>query len=217
MAMAKIGRFPPTLEERSIVIQMRKRRPDEEIERFRPDQVADLKELARKAARWAKYQLDALRLAEPEVPESMPDRTADNWRPLFAIADAVGGHWPETARRVALLLSGGLEDPSPEVQVLADIRTLFRDRGVDRLSSESLGKDVELNPYHLARRLQPFGIRPHGIRIGDKTPRGYMREDFEDAFTRYLPPESATPQQPNEINELEEPSPATGGDDVADK
>ncbi len=121
MAMAKIDHFHATLEERSIIVHMRKRRPDEEIERFRPDQVADLKELARKAARWAKYQLDALRLAEPEVPESMPDRTADNWRPLFAIADAVGGHWPETARRVALLLSGGLEDPSPEVQVLADI------------------------------------------------------------------------------------------------
>jgi hypothetical protein len=44
-----------------------------------------------------------------------------------------------------------------------------------------------------------------------------MLADFEDAFARYLPPESATPQQPYEINELEESLSATKSDDVADE
>jgi hypothetical protein len=36
-------------------------------------------------------------------------------------------------------------------------------------------------------RLRPYGIKPKVIRIGGATPRGYRREDFEDAWVRYLP------------------------------
>jgi Protein of unknown function (DUF3631) len=42
-------------------------------------------------------------------------------------------------------------------------------------------------PDWLAAMLRPFGIRPHSIRIGQSTPKGYMWKDFEDAFARYLP------------------------------
>ncbi len=215
MAIAKIGRFPATIEERSIMVQMQKRRPDEEIERFRPGRVADLKALARKAARWAEDHLDALRQADPKMPESMSDRIADNWRPLFTIADAVGGHWPDTARYTALRLSSGSKDPSPEVQVLADICAAFKDSGEDRLPSETLGKKVGFKPHLLARRLQPFGIKPRVIRFNLKTLRGYKLSYFEDAFARYLPRESATPQQTNKINGLGESPPATSSNDVA--
>ncbi len=43
----------------------------------------------------------------------------------------------------------------------------------------------------LARLLGPFGIHSKVIRVGDKTPRGYEANDFQDAWTRYLPPYSA--------------------------
>ena len=36
-----------------------------------------------------------LREADPVVPPELHDRAADNWRPLLAIADLVGGEWPE--------------------------------------------------------------------------------------------------------------------------
>jgi hypothetical protein len=37
----------------------------------------------------------------------------------------------------------------------------------------------------LAAILRLFDIRPGSVRIGDKTPKGYMRGWFEDAFARY--------------------------------
>ena len=51
---------------------------------------------------------DDLAFAEPSIPSALGDRAADNWRPLLAIADAVGGHWPETARQAAIVLAGTL-------------------------------------------------------------------------------------------------------------
>ena len=48
----------------------------------------------------------------------------------------------------------------------------------------------------IARLLKPFGIKPKSIRVGTRTPKGYLKEWFEDVFTRYLPNrgiQSATP------------------------
>ncbi len=56
----------------------------------------------------------------------------------------------------------------------------------------------------LARLLKPFEVIPETIReIDGSTPKGYKRNTFEDAFSRYLPPESphkvATTPQPASI------------------
>jgi hypothetical protein len=53
IAVAKIGKLPPTLEDRSFVIWMKRRRADEKVERFRPDRTDDLVVLKRKTMRWA--------------------------------------------------------------------------------------------------------------------------------------------------------------------
>ena len=34
----------------------------------------------------------------------------------------------------------------------------------------------------------PYGIKPKLLRIGGDVVRGYVREDFGDAWRRYLPP-----------------------------
>ena len=34
--------------------------------------------------------------------------------------------------------------------------------------------------------LKPYGIRPRGLRIDDRTPKKYRAADFADAWTRYL-------------------------------
>jgi Protein of unknown function (DUF3631) len=40
----------------------------------------------------------------------------------------------------------------------------------------------------LARRLKPYGIKARGIRLPDNTtPRGYLREDFEETWKRFCP------------------------------
>ena len=58
----------------------------------------------------------------------MANRLGDNWTPLFAIADLIGGPWPEQARDAAEKLSGvGKDDTSKGIQVLRDIREIFKD------------------------------------------------------------------------------------------
>jgi len=39
----------------------------------------------------------------------------------------------------------------------------------------------------LARMLNDFKIRPRTVRIGNQTPKGFHRNDFEEAWKRYLP------------------------------
>ena len=86
MAIAAIGRLPPTLMDRSIIIEMRRSRDDEKVMRLRIDRTPDLDELAAKAARWTADHLQALRDFDPDVPVALDDRARDNWRPLLAIA-----------------------------------------------------------------------------------------------------------------------------------
>lgn len=60
-----------------------------------------------------------------------------------------------------------------------------------------------LTPTGLAGLLRGYGITPHSVRIDGKTPKGYERKDFRDAFLRYLRivdtpgPQTATTQQTN--------------------
>ena len=96
------------------------------------------------------------------------------------------------------------DDQSVRVLLLTDIRAIFAERRVDRLSSAELvmaliaiegrpwaewkaGKPLSANG--LARLLAPFAIAPATIRTATGTPKGYQLAQFEDAFARYLPGE----------------------------
>jgi hypothetical protein len=39
----------------------------------------------------------------------------------------------------------------------------------------------------LASQLRPFGIIPRTLRADDSVAKGYLREDFTEAFRRYIP------------------------------
>jgi Protein of unknown function (DUF3631)/Bifunctional DNA primase/polymerase, N-terminal len=195
IAIAKIGKLPETLASRSIIIPMRRKRPDESVTSYRPDRDGpSFDELARKCARWRQDNLQKLKGADPMIPKGLNNRAEDNWRPLFAIADALGGDCPARARRAALALAGEKEATTEE-HLLANIRSIRNiQRGSDRISSKDLCTELGkiddghiVTPDWLAAMLRPFGIRPHSIRIGQSTPKGYLWKDFEDAFARYLP------------------------------
>jgi len=211
VVIAMIGSLPGTLEDRSIVIPMRRRRPNERVERFRLDDGAGLSDFARSAARWAVDHLDDLRNADPELPEGLHDRARDNWRPLVAIADLAGGDWPKLAREAAIALTP-TEDASRGVQLLNDLRTIFTERGdPERILSSNLVTALlalESRPWlecqrggrpltalGLARRLKEFGIKPAQWWSGTTTTtiRGYQLNDLAEAFERYLPKPSANP------------------------
>src|SRR5262249_13707317 len=130
IAIAKIGKLPSALQDRSLVIQMQRRRGDEKIDRFREDRATDLIELQRKAIRFVNDNLSVLRTAELEMPSGLNDRAADNWQTMLAIADVAGAHWPDTARRVAVTMSGDEEDTTPlPLLLLHDLDEIFAECG----------------------------------------------------------------------------------------
>jgi Protein of unknown function (DUF3631) len=199
VAFAANGRLADDLEQRSIVIEMQRRRADEDVTELREDRCEQLRNLARMCARWADDFADMICDHDPDM-GGLINRVADNWRPLFAIADAIGSDWPSRAREAAAsLMPREVESIGP--MLLNDIKSVFDDRATDRLSSadvcEALNamegkpwgdwKGKSLTPNQLARLLKPFGIVTNAtIRVGSKTAKGYHRHQFEELWQRYL-------------------------------
>jgi 5S rRNA maturation endonuclease (ribonuclease M5) len=219
-AIAGIGKLPDTVADRSIPIRLRRAAPGDRIERFRPRDIeAEAANLREQLEKWCSSIGPMLPSARPELPDALTDRQQDGAEPLLAIADAAGGDWPEAVRRalVELCIEAQVSDDSVGKQLLTDILNVFQLRSVDRLPSAELVAalvEIETSPWsewlhgkpltatRLAKLLKGHEIAPRSIRIGDQTPKGYMREDFRDAFLRYLRivdtwPQSATTQQTN--------------------
>jgi len=199
VAVAGLRELPDTLASRAIFIRMKRRAPDEQVESFRHRYHCDEAKFIKEAlADWcAGHDLSG---AEPE--KGIEDRAADCWEPLIAIADEAGADWPNRARNAATYLTGQAADETltSGVELLGHTRDAFGDETriatvtlleqlLDR--DESPWKDIRGKPLDergLARRLKAYGIKSKVIRIGDRTPRGYLIEDFADAWRRYLPP-----------------------------
>jgi len=209
-AIAAIGRLPGTIEDRAIVVRMARAKRAERPEPIRAAAEVEGAELARRCARWVADHTDRLRDADPALPAGLFNRAADNWRPLFAIAEAAGGGWPERLAKAAAALAPDDTDAEGRgVQLLSDIKAIFDKREADKLSSadlcEALAADATgpwadykhgkpIGQAQLARVLKPFGIIPNSVRIGTATPKGYERAAFAEAWSRYLPAsEDATP------------------------
>jgi putative DNA primase/helicase len=202
-AVAGIGRLADTLEDRSVIIPMRRKRVEDRTAPLREDRL-DLLDIRRKCQRWASDHLDALWSADPQPPSTLNDRAADNRRALLAIADAAGGEWPQQARLAAAALSGQTDDEAIGVQLLTDIREHFTregdpiavlSRNLTACLAEMEGRpwtewgrgDKPISQNQVARLLKHFDIYTRDVREGLKVAKGYLREHFADAFGRYLP------------------------------
>jgi hypothetical protein len=224
-ALAGLGELPDTVASRSIRIVLKRKAPNENVERFRRrEAIATGEPLRQWAADWGERFVDELATANPELPDDLPDRAADSWEPLFAIADLAGGDWPARARAAAQKLSGEAADAdvSIGVRLLQDCRAAFN--GHDHLATKdliaSLAEDEEapwggwhkgspISPRALANLLDPFGVRTRTVRLSsEQTARGYARDVFEDPWNRYLdahpPVLSDTTTQPASEQGLEQ-------------
>ena len=176
----------------------------EGIKRFRQRQVlTEADTLRSKLGAWAAKTRPVLEDASPQLPEQLTDRQQDVAEPLLAIAEAIGGEWRQLAWQALVELFNGqaAQDQSHGALLLSDIWQVFEDRGVDRLSSADLccalakietspwGESphgLPITPTSLARQLAPYELKPTTIRIGNTTPKGYLRRGFEDVWARYL-------------------------------
>jgi hypothetical protein len=246
-AIASIGKLAGTLRDRSIILLMRRKKRSERVVKLRGRDTVEFLELRRKARRWADDNVDTLKEAHPAIPEELNDRATDNWEPLLAIADLAGNEWPILARTAEIKLSADsdaeVEADSNKVRLLAGIRAIFDELAVDRLPSAEvvaeLAKDADgpwasygrnsksITQRQVATLLSDFTtasgtkIKPRNIRSDGKVVKGYFRDDFADAFERYLSPsppvQSATALQANDVSDLQEKSSATPDFIVADE
>ncbi|MEV5893161.1 DUF3631 domain-containing protein [Nonomuraea fuscirosea] len=207
-ALAGIGSMPDTIEDRAVVVRMRRRAPGETAApyRHRRDRTP-LRDLAAALNQWLRADLSSLEEAEPAMP--VEDRAADTWEPLVIVADHAGGTWPERARAAAVALTAEADDngqPSPRVRLLADCRTAFdTDTALptavllERLKADPEGEWTEHGPagltaMKLGLMLREYGIRPAMMRFPNGPLRGYHRGDFADAWARYCPAVEPVPE-----------------------
>jgi len=225
-AIAGIGRLPDTIADRAIPIRLKRAKRGECI-KFRSHKVEpEATSLRGTIEAWCQVILPQLHDAEPNLPDELTARQQDSAEPLLAIADLAGGDWPHALRSALseLCTKAQTSDGSIGVQLLADIRQIFDARGIDRISSTELAAalcEIETSPWSewskgkplsagkLARLLVPFDVAPHNVRVGSAVLRGYETDDFQDAWSRYLPPacaqdasESATAATSSLFNEI---------------
>jgi hypothetical protein len=229
VALAGIGQLPDTVQDRAIVIRLRRRRADERIEKLRRRRIeAEAAELGRDFAdAFDEPAIEQLTVLDPELPAGLPDRAEDIWEPLIAIADLAGGDWPAVARATAsfLTLEDRNDDGSLTELLLADLQAVLGTD--DKIASDELcrrlasreespwatwrGKGLE--PRGLARLLRHHDVKPRQVWIDGENVRGYRAADFAEAFDRYLPnrdlsarPELPLGAQPNPHNTSSGPS-----------
>lgn len=210
-ALAGIGTMPDTIEDRAVVIKMRRRAPGETVApyRVRRDRPT-LDDLRVQVHRWVRANLRDLELAIPNMP--IEDRAADLWEPLVAVADLAGGEWPTAARTAAEAMTHTHETTSTQsmrTRLLDDCRIAFA--GAEALPTaalvERLKEDPEspwqtygksgLTPRQLADMLREFDINSGTYRFATGQAKGYRRTDFADAWARYCPtPDGASGTAP---------------------
>ena len=107
---------------------------------------------------------------------------------------------------------GEIEDDSFGVQLLADLKQIWEEEDNESVGDNAYSSylcsalnNLEDRPWagwgkgrvrqgvtqrDLARMLRPYGVRSKTVRRDGSTGKGYQREQFEDAWRRYVPEHS---------------------------
>lgn len=235
-ALASIGHIADTLMDRAVILELRRRLPHEKVERIRRYTKSNLfDDLRAKLARFAEDYCEDVRDAQPPLPDSLNDRAQDNWETLLAIAMTAGDEWLKIGTTAALKLTGSeTAVQTIGTDLLSDIQEIFVQNKCERISTEDLikalcaneeepwktySKGFPITPRQLANKLKAYGIHSKSIRIGDTTAKGYEKDKFADAFSRYIPitpSASVTASQPTPVADLPAFPSVTQEDDVTD-
>ncbi len=226
-AIAGLRELPDTVSDRSIPVRMKRALPGEVARRFYRREVEPIAIALRMRIESCVAALTPpLKDARPERIEQLNDRQGDIVEPLLAIADLAGDQWAARARAALLQLFA----PEPEEQdtgarLLADIRDVFRELGAEEIPTADLIRDLcgrpdapwveysrgrPLTGHALGRMVGRYGIRSSKWWQDGHTVRGYLRNDFEESWKRYLAPspgdegQSARPPEPPASEAYEE-------------
>ena len=221
-ALAGIHRngFPPnTLVDRSILVTLAKKTSSDQVESWRGQ--TTFPETRRRLRRWADDHKDELASARPDM-GGLQNRAADNWEPLFAIADIVDEAWAVRMRQAAQQLVTEAEqvevnEDEVSVKLICDIRRIFKNAGDPDFmrTGEPDGLDGKLQKMEdspwasfgrsgkpisgqkRGRLLAPFGLRAAVSADKDgKRGRGYHLADVLKVHTSYGTPSPRPPITP---------------------
>jgi hypothetical protein len=201
MVFASIGALSDTVMDRSIVINLRRKKRGEQVTRVPVDLEDQQLPLRDILTSWCDAHEGSIKSSRTVVPDLSNDRAQDNWFPLYAVAEAFENDWPKRCEAAYRVLTTHAELELPTM-LLTKISGYFSSTGTTRISSSELVAELckdETGPWQecnhgrrvtqnqVARLLKNYGITPSSMRFGEPVNRGYKRTDFIDAFERYLP------------------------------
>jgi hypothetical protein len=210
--VAGIGFMPHTIRDRSILIEMQRRKKSEPVERFlfrtaRPES----EKLRQRISSFVAENRKAIEATYGSMELAfVEDRDAEAWESLFAVLSVADSARSEELKTCALVLTGqkagGDAEESLALRLLSDIREVLPEGQSAAFSAHLLESlkaiedspwacEIELTARKLARFLHSFGIESRQVRVGDKTAKGYQLSELETGFARYLP-QAKHPKQP---------------------
>lgn len=204
VAMAGLNALPDTLQTRAVVVNMKRRRPEDVVHPYRRRVYGvEGRRIHDALAAWASGVAPHFEDVWPELPDGIEDRDADVWEPLVAIADAAGATWPERVRRaaVAMVEEAHSRPATLGIRLLTDLQIVFAaDAAVstnellDRLHSLeaapwALLRGVPIDARFLGAQLAKYGVPTNKtVRVQGLAVKGYRAVDLADAWARYVPP-----------------------------
>jgi Protein of unknown function (DUF3631) len=237
--------LPDTVADRALPIELVRQTGEHKAKRFRLREARQLVARIRAEIQaWSEQPdlIDALNTARQQMPADLRDRQEEITEPLIAMADLAGGNWPNDARAALVKLCAQEKDASTGVKLLAATRSIFEETGEDRITTPRIletlasigdgpwalmfedslkhGKQ-QTAAAKLARLLKEYKtpegkkFKPHTIRVGDETPKGFYRNDVELEWKRYLPSSPEKPQQVQHTRENEHTTENVAPDVVA--
>lgn len=228
-AIACIGKLQETLSDRSIEIRLQRKTKAEETAPLRDTSPETFERLTRQLMSWAMVNGGQIKAARPAFPAILNDRAADNWQPLLAIAETLGGDWLLRATKAAVALSADNGDEeTARIKLLGALQAIFKP-GVEFLPTaeliEILNKDKEapwadwkngMTAERLGRTLRDFKVKSEQLQKDGERHRGYFRQALHPVLDRYLSspsppaPETCAPVH-SSANQVSEPlQPRTG-------
>lgn len=211
VAMASIGQIRDSeLRSRCLVIPMQRAKNGEVKKGWDSTDLEHETELARKLARWVKDNSDKVSPRPSSMPRDVYGRLADNWRPLFAITEAVGGEWLnhcKDALGIARATEARHDEDNQKARLLADLKEMFKERaltpddyvlsadivehlnGLEDREWREVNHGKPINGLWLSRRLGDFKLVPGRLprAVDSDRCRGYPVAPFFELFDRYLP------------------------------
>jgi hypothetical protein len=197
-------KIPVTMRSRCLLSPLDRMPAHVKVAEFDANDLTAHQTLQRKTMRWRNDHIDRLSL-DPMMPASIKTRNADNWKPLFAIADlATRGDFASMIRALAVAETQRLQvsKMSESTLMLGDFRDIFDVAGGPAVFSRTVKEKLDaledrpwvkqgimltgISPRKISDLLEPYGIEPKRVEINGQRGRGYERKDFERAWALYL-------------------------------